>query len=95
MSQTANLAALQIFLTNRLFIKAGFGLAEVVQYDRRVRTGAAPRWRGIGLEVIQGWHWSLDIEATVTGARYKYSTRHRDLDQLVARQFRDQFLLGP
>ena len=29
---------------------------------------------GIGFEVIQGWHWSLDIEATVTGARYTYST---------------------
>ena len=29
---------------------------------------------GIGYELIQGWNWSLDIEATVTGARYKYST---------------------
>jgi hypothetical protein len=29
---------------------------------------------GLGLELIQGWHWSLDIEATVTSARYTYST---------------------
>ena len=25
---------------------------------------------GVGYELIQGWNWSLDIEATVTGARY-------------------------
>ena len=35
-----------------------------------------PLWQklraGLGVEVIQGWHWSLDIEATVTGARYSY-----------------------
>jgi hypothetical protein len=72
LSQTANLAALQIFLTNRLFIKGGFGLAEVVQYDRVSNWGGAAMG-GIGLEVIQGWHWSMDIEATVTGARYEYS----------------------
>jgi hypothetical protein len=72
-SQTANLAALQLFLTNRLFLKAGFGLAEVVQYDTVSNWGGAAM-AGLGLEVIQGWHWSLDIEATVTGARYSYST---------------------
>ncbi len=72
-SQTANLAALQIFATNRLFLKAGFGLAEVVQYDTVSNWGGAAM-AGVGLELIQGWHWSLDIEATVTGARYSYST---------------------
>jgi hypothetical protein len=72
-SQTANLAALQIFMGNRLFLKAGFGLAEVVQYDSVSNWGGAAM-AGLGLELIQGWHWSLDIEATVTGARYTYST---------------------
>src|SRR5204863_3872785 len=72
-SQTASLAALQIFLGNRLFLKAGFGLAEVVQYDAVSNWGGAAM-AGLGVEVIQGWHWSLDIEATVTGARYTYST---------------------
>jgi hypothetical protein len=72
-SQTANLAALQIFMGNRLFLKAGFGLAEVVQYDAVSNWGGAAM-AGLGLELIQGWHWSLDIEATVTGARYTYST---------------------
>jgi len=70
-SQTANLAALQIFLSNRLFIKGGFGLAEVVQYDTVSNWGGAAMG-GVGLEVIQGWHWSLDLEATVTAARYEY-----------------------
>ena len=47
-SQTANLAALQMFVTNRLFLKGGFGLAAVVQSTTPGRatppTGAAPRW---------------------------------------------------
>jgi hypothetical protein len=72
-SQTASLAALQIFLGNRLFLKAGFGLAEVVQDKARSDWGGAAM-AGLGVEVIQGWHWSLDIEATVTGARYTYNT---------------------
>jgi hypothetical protein len=76
-SQTANLAALQLFATNRLFLKAGFGLAAVVHsaygYDTRSDWGGAAM-AGIGYELIQGWNWSLDIEATVTGARYSYNT---------------------
>ena len=50
---------------------------------------------GIGYELIQGWNWSLDIEATVTGARYNTNGGDRDLDQLVPRQLRHQLLLGP
>jgi hypothetical protein len=45
----------------------------VVQYDRVSNWGGAAMG-GIGLEVIQGWHWSLDLEATVTAARYEYNT---------------------
>jgi outer membrane protein with beta-barrel domain len=77
-SQTANLAALQLFATNRLFFKAGFGLAAVVHsyddgYETRSDWGGAAMV-GMGYELIQGWNWSLDIEATVTGARYSYET---------------------
>jgi hypothetical protein len=72
-SQTASLAALQIFLGNRLFLKGGFGLAEVAQNGTHSDWGGAAM-AGLGVELIQGWHWSLDIEATVTGARYTYST---------------------
>lgn len=78
LSQTANLAALQIFATQRLFLKAGFGLAEVIQnnnngYDTASNWGGAAM-AGVGYELIQGWNWSFDVEATVTGARYNYST---------------------
>ena len=44
-----------------------------VRHGRVPPTGAAPRWAASGYELIQGWNWSLDIEATVTGARYEYS----------------------
>ena len=73
-SQTANLAALQIFA----------GQPVVPQGRLRSRRGRPGRralsdWggaamAGLGYELIQGWHWSFDIEATVTGARYTYST---------------------
>ena len=29
---------------------------------------------GLGVELIQGWNWSLDVESTVTGARYDDET---------------------
>jgi hypothetical protein len=73
-AQTANFAALQIFATQRLFLKAGFGLAQVVQNDRPSAWGGAAM-AGIGYEIIQGWNWSLDIEATITGARYNTNGR--------------------
>jgi hypothetical protein len=77
-SQTANFAALQIFATHRLFLKAGFGLAEVVRNDAYSGYDTVSDWggaamAGLGYELIQGWNWSLDIEATVTGARYTYN----------------------
>ena len=68
-AQTANLAALQVFATRRLFLKAGFGLAQVVQNDTPSVWGGAGM-AGIGYELVQGWNWSLDMEATYTGARY-------------------------
>jgi hypothetical protein len=71
-SQTANLAALQIFLTPRWFVKGGFGVAQVVQDQYASKWGGAGM-AGIGYELIQGWNWSFDIEAAVTGARYKYN----------------------
>ena len=69
-SQTANLAALQLFITPRLFLKAGFGVARVVQ-DQYASAWGGAAMAGIGYELIQGWNWSLDVEATVTGARYR------------------------
>jgi hypothetical protein len=66
-SQTANLVALQIFVTQRLFIKGGFGLADAVQDSLATQWGAAAMG-GVGYELIQGWNWSFDIEATATGA---------------------------
>ena len=73
-SQTANLAALQLFVTPRLFVKGGFGIAQVVQDQYASKWGGAGM-AGIGYELIQGWNWSFDIEATVTGARYQNEGR--------------------
>jgi hypothetical protein len=67
-SQTANLVALQIFLTRRLFVKGGFGFADFTQDNFRQWGPAA--MGGLGYELVQGWNWSFDIEATITGARY-------------------------
>src|SRR5262249_9025625 len=77
-SQTANLATLQFFGTQRLFLKAGFGVAEVIQNNATTGYDPASNWggaamAGVGYELIQGWNWSFDVEATVTGARYNYS----------------------
>lgn len=69
-SQTAHLAALQVFLTDRLFLKGGFGLAQVNQDNISYSAWGAAAMGGIGYELVQGWNWSLDLEATVTGARY-------------------------
>lgn len=65
--QTANLAALQLFVTRRLFLKGGFGIAEGNQDNFSTQWGAAGMG-GIGYELVQGWNWSFDVEATVTGA---------------------------
>ena len=65
-AQTANLIALQIFVSRRWFIKGGFGLADAVQDNQPTQWGAAAMG-GLGVELIQGWNWSFDIEATITG----------------------------
>ncbi len=72
LSQTANLAAVQVFATNRLFLKAGLGPSVVIRPDD---TQSSTNWgaaamTGIGYELIQRSNWSFDIETTVTGARY-------------------------
>jgi hypothetical protein len=66
-AQTANLVALQIFATQRFFIKGGFGIADAVEDNLPTQWGAAAMG-GIGYELVQGWNWSFDIEATITGA---------------------------
>ena len=71
-SQTANLAALQLFLSPRLFVKGGFGFAQVV-IDESVSKWGGAAMGGVGYEVIQGWNWSMALEATITGARYNYT----------------------
>ncbi len=43
-SQTANLAALQMFITPRLFLKAGFGVAQRRSGPVRVRLGRRRVW---------------------------------------------------
>ncbi|HEV3030362.1 MAG TPA: hypothetical protein VG319_01910, partial [Polyangia bacterium] len=69
-SQTAHLAALQIFIGERLFLKGGFGLAQVNQDNFNYSTWGGALMGGIGIELIQGWDWSLDVESTITAARY-------------------------
>ncbi|HEY4393774.1 MAG TPA: hypothetical protein VGP64_06910 [Polyangia bacterium] len=65
--QTANLVALQVFCTQRFFLKGGFGFAGASQDSLATQWGAAAMG-GIGYELVQGWNWSFDIEATITGA---------------------------
>jgi hypothetical protein len=72
-SQTAHLATLQLFLTNRLFAKGGFGLAQFSERDNGsdfFSTWGGALMGGIGYELVQGWNWSFDVEGTATGARY-------------------------
>ena len=40
------------------------GDSERASQHPRSGPGAAPGWSGIGYELIQGWNWSFDIEAT-------------------------------
>jgi hypothetical protein len=69
-SQTAHLAALQMFVGDRLFLKAGFGLAQVYEDNANFTSWRPALMGGLGVELIQGWNWSLDVESTVTGAHY-------------------------
>src|SRR5215831_10408639 len=65
--QTANLVALQVFCSQRFFLKGGFGFAGASQDSLPTQWGGAAMG-GIGYELAQGWNWSFDIEATITGA---------------------------
>ena len=74
-SQTANLAALQIFADQPVVPEGGLRSrrGRPVRHAR-VQLGRRRDGRPRAYELIQGWNWSFDIEATVTGARYTYST---------------------
>jgi hypothetical protein len=69
-TQMAQLAALQMFVGERLFLKVGFGLAQVDKDDTNYTAWGPAIMGGVGVELIQGWHWSFDVESTLTGARY-------------------------
>lgn len=69
-SQTAQLLALQLFLGNRLFIRAGAGMAQADQDDLFHTAWAPAAMAAVGIELVQGWNWSLDVSSTITGARY-------------------------
>ena len=75
-------------------MKGGFGIAQVVQDQYASKWGGAGM-AGIGYELIQGWNWSFDIEATVTGARYKYQGIDQTWTNWSLVNFRDQLLLAP
>ncbi len=73
LNQTAHLAALQIFLLDRLWLKGGIGAAHL-DYETSVVSFRGD-WGlagmvGIGFELIQGRNTSLDIEFSSTLARY-------------------------
>jgi hypothetical protein len=73
-SQTAQLAALQIFVGDRFYLKGGMGLAQVNQDDFNYTTWGFAWMGGIGVELVQGWHSSLAVESTITGAHYAFDT---------------------
>jgi hypothetical protein len=70
-SQTAQLAALQMFVGDHLFLKGGFGMAQFSVDDAFYTDWGGAVMGGIGLELVQGWNWSLDVESTVTAAFYQ------------------------
>jgi hypothetical protein len=74
-SQTAQLVALQIFIGDRLFIKGGFGLAQANRDDLNYSNWGGAVMGGLGIELIQGWNWSLDVQTTATGAFYDQTTQ--------------------
>jgi hypothetical protein len=75
-TQTANLAALQMFIGDHLYLKAGFGLAMISQDDGQnywtYDTWGVGFMGGLGVELVQGYHYSLALEASLTGARYNF-----------------------
>jgi hypothetical protein len=73
-SQTAQLAALQIFVGDRFFLKGGFGMAQFSRDDALYTDWGGAVMGGLGLELVQGWNWSLDVESTLTAASYQNET---------------------
>jgi hypothetical protein len=73
-SQTAHLAALQMFVGDRLFLKGGFGVAQFSVNDSQFTDLGGAAMGGIGVELVQGWNWSLDVESTATAAFYHGDT---------------------
>jgi hypothetical protein len=69
-SQTAQLAALQVFVGDRFFLKGGFGMAQFSRDDALYTDWGGAVMGGLGLELVQGWNWSLDIESSITAAAY-------------------------
>jgi len=69
-SQTAHLGALQLFLTDRLYVKGGLGLAQINQDNVAFSAWGGAAMGALGYELVQGMHCSLGLEASVTGARY-------------------------
>jgi hypothetical protein len=75
-SQTAQLAALQMFIGDRFFLKGGFGMAQFSRDDALYTDWGGAVMGGLGLELVQGWNWSLDLESTVTAASYQDVTMY-------------------
>jgi hypothetical protein len=75
-SQTAQLAALQMFIGDRFFLKGGFGMAQFSRDDALYTDWGGAVMGGLGLELVQGWNWSLDLESTVTAASYQNETMY-------------------
>jgi hypothetical protein len=73
-SQTAQLAALQMFIGDHLFLKGGFGMAQFSRDDALYTDWGGAVMGGIGLELVQGWNWSLDVESSLTAASYQNET---------------------
>jgi hypothetical protein len=74
-AQTANLAALQMFIGERLFLRVGFGLGQASQDDVYFTAWGPAVMGGLGVELVQGWNWSLDVSSTITAARYDSGNR--------------------
>jgi hypothetical protein len=74
LSQTAQLLALQIFVGDRLFLRGGLGFAQVDRDELSFSRVSGAAMGAVGVELLQGWHWSLAVEASVTGARYADNT---------------------
>jgi hypothetical protein len=73
-AQTAQLAALQMFVGDRFFLKVGFGAAQFSRDDGLFTDWGGAVMGGLGLELVQGWNWSLAVESSITAAAYNDET---------------------